>query len=209
MTDATTWLPLTPAERRSLALHCIAEVYDGRQDINGNTIKVRDLLIGTADAVWSASSATGDAMFFPGQFESRFEPARRPEGNVFFAGEHLSYHHTWITGAADSALNAVRQMLEDPNLRPLIPPYSQRGPMSDGEEDPAALPVIIGAADGDDALPTVEYTFSPTPTMFDEYPPVLGKHDGQGKEMFPLDLGRQATLHIGAQITSLVGPFGV
>ncbi|KAH9068012.1 hypothetical protein EDB83DRAFT_2506238 [Lactarius deliciosus] len=73
MTDADAWLPLTTEERKSLALANLAEIYNG----------------------------LGDAMFLPGQFLSRFEAARQPEGNVYFAGEHLSHHHTWIAGALD------------------------------------------------------------------------------------------------------------
>ena len=64
---------------------------------------------------------TGDAMFFPGQFRNLFNIARQPEGNVFFAGEHLSVHHTWIVGAIDSALLACQQMLGRPDLAPLAP----------------------------------------------------------------------------------------
>ncbi|KAI0032692.1 hypothetical protein K488DRAFT_35369, partial [Vararia minispora EC-137] len=96
MTDANAWLPLSQIERRELALKCLARMYDGREDVDGNVIDVRDLFIESADAVWSAETSTGDAMFLPGQFHAHFEAARRPEGNVFFAGEHLSRHHTWI-----------------------------------------------------------------------------------------------------------------
>ena len=99
MTDAHTWLPLTPHERRALALDCLAQLYTGKHDRHGNPIDVHALLIETADAVWAAESATGDAMFLPGQFAAHFCAARQPEGNVFFAGEHLSYHHTWMSGA--------------------------------------------------------------------------------------------------------------
>ncbi|CAG8504752.1 21528_t:CDS:2 [Gigaspora rosea] len=36
--------------------------------------------------------------------------ARAPEGNIYFASEHLSTHHTWILGALDSALLACQQI---------------------------------------------------------------------------------------------------
>ncbi|KAJ7896117.1 hypothetical protein B0H13DRAFT_2234518 [Mycena leptocephala] len=123
MTDTTTWLPLSPTERRSLALYCIAKLYNGLVDPeSGDPINVHDLLISTADAVWSSATATGDAMFLPGQFHTHFEPARRPEGRVYFAGEHLSYHHTWISGALQSALDTVSLMLDDDGLPPLKEP---------------------------------------------------------------------------------------
>lgn len=57
-------------------------------------------------------------MFLPGQFTAYFDVARRAEvvgtsevPNVYFAGEHLSRHHTWIAGALESALYSVEQML--------------------------------------------------------------------------------------------------
>ncbi|KAI9455379.1 amine oxidase [Russula earlei] len=102
MTDADAWLPLTPAERRELALANLAEVYNGQIDTkDGSIINVYDLILETSDAAWSARNSTGDAKFLPGQFLSRFEAARRPEGNIYFAGEHLSRHHTWIAGALE------------------------------------------------------------------------------------------------------------
>ncbi|KAI9465781.1 putative L-amino acid oxidase [Lactarius psammicola] len=125
MTDATTWLPLTPTERRSLALFCLARMYNGEVDTTtGKEIDVYDLLISTSDAVWSVKTSTGDAMFLPGQFASRFEPGRKPEGNIFFAGEHLSRHHTWITGALESGHQAVCQMIG--HVPPLGPPVEEK-----------------------------------------------------------------------------------
>ncbi|KAJ7474038.1 hypothetical protein FB451DRAFT_1466533 [Mycena latifolia] len=100
MSDASAWLPLSHTERRDLALRCIAKLYEG-QSLDGKPLDVFDLLIDTADATWASMTATGDAMFLPGQFQTRFEPARRAEGNIYFAGEHLSRHHTWITGRID------------------------------------------------------------------------------------------------------------
>ena len=59
-------------------------------------------------------------MFLPGQFTTYFEVARQAESigtsgspNVFFAGEHLSRHHTWIAGALESSLYSVRGLLEE------------------------------------------------------------------------------------------------
>jgi hypothetical protein len=122
MTDANAWLPLNATERRALALDCIARMYNGLKDIDGSEIDIHDLFIESADAVWSSETATGDAMFLPGHFKSHFEVARRPEGNIFFAGEHLSRHHTWIAGALESTLEAVRGVLEQPTLQPLRGP---------------------------------------------------------------------------------------
>lgn len=118
MTDAETWLPLQPHERRSLAAHCLQKLYPD-VDIAGQ-------LLETFDVAWSSKSSTGDAMFLPGQFTTYFEVARQPESvgtsgvpNIYFAGEHLSRHHTWIAGALESALHSVRGLLdkEVPALR--------------------------------------------------------------------------------------------
>jgi monoamine oxidase len=112
MTDADAWLPLTPKERRNLALANLAEIYNGLIDTkDGSVINVYHLIMATSDAVWSARNSTGDAMFLPGQFLSRFEAARQPEGNVYFAGEHLSHHHTWIAGALESAWVTVADII--------------------------------------------------------------------------------------------------
>ncbi|OCL05350.1 hypothetical protein AOQ84DRAFT_366717 [Glonium stellatum] len=77
----------------SLAIRCIATMYEDQWD-GDKKIDVYDLLIETSDAVWSASTATGDATFLPGQFRARFDVARQREGDIYFAGEHISYHHT-------------------------------------------------------------------------------------------------------------------
>ncbi|EIM82561.1 amine oxidase, partial [Stereum hirsutum FP-91666 SS1] len=104
MTDAATWLPLTPLERRSLALDALEKVYKGRladlEDPPNPNLTVTDLLIETFDVVWSSSTATGAAMFLPGQWLDRFDAYRASEndGRIFFAGEHLSFHHAWISG---------------------------------------------------------------------------------------------------------------
>jgi len=108
MTDADAWLPLSPEERRDLALANLAKIYNGKIDSKDESvINVYDLFMEASDAVWSARNSTGDAKFLPGQFMSRFEAARRPEGNIYFAGEHLSRRHTWIAGALESAWEAV------------------------------------------------------------------------------------------------------
>ncbi|KAK7036274.1 hypothetical protein R3P38DRAFT_3263660 [Favolaschia claudopus] len=191
MTDASTWLPLTAIERRNLALSCIDKLYDGEVDPQSREpIKVHDLLIGTADAIWSASTATGDAMFLPGQFESRFEPARRPEGPIYFAGEHLSHHHTWISGALNSALYTVRLLLEDqslPRLAPNLPGF----------------PRIIGAHDKMGAVPNISFTFS---SVFPgRQPTVVRGEQESDKEKYPLDLGMDDKCPLGPQMVSLSG----
>ncbi len=215
MTDATTWLPLAPTERRSLALFCLAEMYNGEMDTQTHTkIDVYNLLIGTSDAVWSTKSATGDAMFLPGQFASRFEPARKPEGNIFFAGEHLSRHHTWIAGALESGHNAVCDMIGHvPPLMPFspiggqhpdqLPQIDPKQPPTDIELDRGA-PILLGSR-GDDATPKVEYRFTPHEPLF-RFGHGWSVNEGNSAPAFPLHLGGDAHHPIGVELTDLAGP---
>ncbi|KAI0320030.1 hypothetical protein OF83DRAFT_680713 [Amylostereum chailletii] len=199
MTDARTWLPLTPIERRSLALHCIHEMYGG-QIAQGKVIDVYDQLIETADAVWSESTATGDAMFLPGQFADRFDRAREPEGNIYFAGEHLSYHHTWITGAVESALYTVREILGDPNLKPLDTIKIPTLPL------PGTIHVVPRP------VADVEFQFYPDNAMFyGGISPVIGgpsRSPPPGSSTvpsFPLNMGGSAMHVLGAEMNKLKG----
>jgi monoamine oxidase len=114
MTDAYDWLPKSQEDRVRIGLQNLQKLY-------GDEVNVREEFIEAFDVAWPMEWATGDAMFFPGQFRRLFNVARRPEGNIYFAGEHLSVHHTWIVGALDSALLACQQILRDPNLEPLRP----------------------------------------------------------------------------------------
>ncbi len=109
MTDAVGWLPMPEAERIRLALRDLQLLY-------GDQVDVASMFIEAFDVNWTEQESTGDAMFFPGQFKNLFNIARQSEGGFYFAGEHLSVHHTWIAGALDSALHACRQMLGMPEL---------------------------------------------------------------------------------------------
>lgn len=57
---------------------------------------------------WSSGAF---AWFQPGQHTMLHRHVIAPEGRVHFAGEHASLTHTWIQGALESALRAVREML--------------------------------------------------------------------------------------------------
>jgi monoamine oxidase len=115
MTDAYNWLPQNPEERVRLALRDLQTLYQ-------NTVDIHEQFIESFDVAWPSEWATGDAMFYPGQFRQLFNSARQAEQNIYFAGEHLSVHHTWIVGALDSALFACQQLLGDETLEPLRSP---------------------------------------------------------------------------------------
>lgn len=223
MTDASNWLPLTPLERRSLALECLATMYQGKKD--GDTeINVYDLLIETSDAVWSASTATGDAMFLPGQFSARFDVARQPEGSIYFAGEHLSYHHTWISGAANSALKVVRDMLDDQDLPPLAKPNSAKTSSSEGDFGGAKKLAVVSIDTETEGSPNgavglnipepakVPFEFVPSGPTFGKGPsgrqrwqPGVPRDDPEYEFNFPTHLGTAGAV-LGAVTTSLKAP---
>ena len=103
MTDSTSWLPLTPRERLALALGNIETVYAGRLfDETGSPVTVKSLLIEAMDVVWAQDNSTGDSFALPSQLTRFFDVARQPEGNIYFAGEHLAFHNTWIAGKLTS-----------------------------------------------------------------------------------------------------------
>lgn len=104
MTDALKWGALTREERVRICLHDLAKYYADE------SVDILDQYIDAFDVLWSNEYCGGDAMFLPGQFSRFYEAAKKPEGNIHFAGEHLSKHHTWIAGALESAHNSVQQM---------------------------------------------------------------------------------------------------
>ncbi|KAA1473461.1 FAD/NAD(P)-binding domain-containing protein [Dentipellis sp. KUC8613] len=112
--DARLWLSLSVVERRSQAIRCLSAIFSDRADVD-----IARQLIDTFDVVWSSRVASGSTAFLPGQFSRSLSAAQRPEGNIFFAGEHLSDHHGWITGPIQSALDAARRMTEDFGIRAL------------------------------------------------------------------------------------------
>jgi monoamine oxidase len=67
----------------------------------------------TASWNWDTHRWSGGAFawFLPGQHTALHRHLIAPEGRIFFAGEHVSLTHTWMQGALESALQAVRDML--------------------------------------------------------------------------------------------------
>lgn len=113
MTDAARISSLSKADRLAMVLHDLSRFF-AQDDVD-----VQDEFLDSFEIIWSEQSATGDAMFLPSQFTRFSEVAKRREGNIFFAGEHLSRHHTWIAGAIDSAFNSVRELLNNGDLQML------------------------------------------------------------------------------------------
>lgn len=122
--DASLWSSVPFSERVKCALQNLAEVY---KDEN---VDVYDEFIAANDMPWAEYNPTGDCMFLPGQFTEYFDIAQRCEDNIYFAGEHLSRHHTWITGAIDSGRYTADAVLRD--LRPAEPNYNGWIPRTGG-----------------------------------------------------------------------------
>lgn len=153
MTDAVGWLPQSADDRARLALRDLQTVY-------GQEVDVHRQFLEAFEVSWTVRESTGDAMFFPGQFKNLFNVARQPEGSIYFAGEHLSVHHTWIVGALDSALLACQQMLGTPELAPIGAP--ERLMPAAGSFDYSGCLPTAGGADrrpktvrSEDAAPTL------------------------------------------------------
>ena len=69
------------------------------------------------DARWPSESSFSNTVYLPGHFSRYYEAMRQPEGNVYFAGEHISIHHTWIAGSTETAADAVKSMLGNGSLK--------------------------------------------------------------------------------------------
>lgn len=92
MTDAMKWAGLSRDERIRLCLHDLGKFYADEPDID-----VSEQYIEAFDVLWMNEFCGGDAMFLPGQFSRFHQVAKKPEKNIYFAGEHLSKHHTWVS----------------------------------------------------------------------------------------------------------------
>lgn len=77
-------------------------------------LKSEKYLDRTASWSWDnfAWSSGAFAWFMPGQHSALHRHIISPEGRVLLAGEHASLTHTWMQGALESGLNAVKTIAE-------------------------------------------------------------------------------------------------
>ena len=113
MTDALRWSWSKWEERLRLVLEDLDQCFR----IQG--VDVYAEFIEAFDARWPSESSFSNTLYLPGQFSRLHQAMGRPEGNVYFAGEHLSIHHTWIAGAIGTASDAVKSMLGNSSLKRL------------------------------------------------------------------------------------------
>jgi monoamine oxidase len=103
--DARRLAALPHRERALLALQHLGRIHPqlGRAEMVRRTAS-----FSWDNHPWSSGAF---AWFLPGQHTALYRDVIAPEGRVLFAGEHASLAHTWMQGALESALRAVRDML--------------------------------------------------------------------------------------------------
>lgn len=93
-----------PAERLAMA------VAQGRK-IHGDAYA--DHLEASFSVAWQKTRfSEGGWMSWPSRTSGEYERLLAPDGNVYFAGDHLSYYIAWQAGAIDSARLAVTALHE-------------------------------------------------------------------------------------------------
>lgn len=77
--------------------------------------EIRDYVTETATVDWEEEKYSAGAFAFlrPGQLEHVFPAAAKPEGRLYFAGDHCSTDQAWIQGSMISALKAVDEIVQD------------------------------------------------------------------------------------------------
>jgi monoamine oxidase len=97
--DAQRWGSLKPDDRIVQALDDVAEIHPQI---------TKEFEVGTS-WMWHDDEFAGGAfaLFDPGQQTLLHDEIVKPEGRIYFAGEHTSLTHAWIQGALESGLRAA------------------------------------------------------------------------------------------------------
>ncbi|CAN5655131.1 FAD-dependent oxidoreductase [soil metagenome] len=104
--DALQWGAMDPETRIEQALEDLEQIHPGTTE---------EFEVGASHAWYGDRWARGAfAMFAPGQQTALHEAIVKPEGRVYFAGEHCSLYHAWIQGALESGISAARAIHELP-----------------------------------------------------------------------------------------------
>ncbi|KAI1490816.1 hypothetical protein F5X96DRAFT_669350 [Biscogniauxia mediterranea] len=129
--------PSDPMDRLSIERHrrrrtgSSLDLCLGQRD-GDKEISVYSLLIAASDAVWSQSTAIGDEMFLPGQFQVRLDVARRPGGGTYSSPGNICL--TTIPGFPGPLTQRRRWPRDMLDTNPDIPPLKE--PPSVKEEVP-------------------------------------------------------------------------
>ncbi|MDZ4403330.1 FAD-dependent oxidoreductase [Prosthecobacter sp.] len=96
---------LEPTAQRDVVLAHLSKVHP--------QLSVPGMVTRTIGWSWDRHPWSGGAFawFNPGQHGALHRHLLEPEGRIHFAGEHASLAHTWMQGALESALRAVKEVL--------------------------------------------------------------------------------------------------
>lgn len=103
--DARRVAALPPEQRVAAVVRCVGEVHP--------EILEPGMLKDGAAMAWGTYEWAGAAFSFlePGDLERYYFAAKKPQGRLFFAGEHCSLDQGWMQGAIESGLEAVEAIV--------------------------------------------------------------------------------------------------
>ncbi|CAN5230162.1 flavin monoamine oxidase family protein [soil metagenome] len=104
--DAARWGAMDEETRFEEALEDVAKIHP----------RIRDVYeVGASHAWYNDRFANGAFVLFQPEQQTQLQAdVVRPEGRIYFAGEHCSLHHAWIQGALESGIRAAREIHEAP-----------------------------------------------------------------------------------------------
>ncbi|HUG48984.1 MAG TPA: flavin monoamine oxidase family protein [Candidatus Limnocylindria bacterium] len=106
--DALQWGAMDNDTRIEEALDDVERIHPGIR---------HEFEVGASHAWYGDRWARGAfAMFAPEQQSNLYDDIVKPEGRVYFAGEHCSLYHAWIQGSLESGIRAAREIHELPPL---------------------------------------------------------------------------------------------
>ncbi len=113
--DASRWGAMDEGSRIEQALEDVERIHPGAS---------KEFEFGTTHAWDEDPYAAGAFALFEAEQQSQLQDAIvRPEGRVYFAGEHCSLYHAWIQGSLESGIRAARDIHEAPKV---MEPEDQR-----------------------------------------------------------------------------------
>jgi len=104
--DALRWGAMDEETRLEEALDDVSRIHP----------RIRDVYeVGASQAWYNDRFANGAfALFAPEQQTQLQADIVRPEGRIYFAGEHCSLYHAWIQGALESGIRAAQEIHTTP-----------------------------------------------------------------------------------------------
>ena len=104
--DALRWGAMDEETRLEEALDDVDRIHPGIRDVYE---------VGASHAWYNDRYANGAfALFAPEQQTQLQADIVRPEGRIYFAGEHCSLYHAWIQGALESGIRAAQEINDNP-----------------------------------------------------------------------------------------------